>query len=256
MEWYYELGIRWVPKDASTSTQLGERQANKVGKQTISADKTRRRLNGYHGEKLRSYSFHNFAGPGVFQFNHQKTFILTFATPTRYESIFWYTGRLQFGGKLLRNKIHAHNNMFEQALFFAATPDDLGLTEANGFTKSTPHIPTKTTSVGFANNTAARRFLLQNLLQAQKKFDNLQSAQNQGGNFTDNMRLLMSRNGLISQDVDCGFPNAPCLEQRPKVVCQALGVLEVVSTTNLIYTYNIKLYSALIFMSLSATAGQ
>jgi hypothetical protein len=32
----------------------------------------------------------------------------------RYESIFWYTGRMQSKGDLLRMKIHAHNSVFEE----------------------------------------------------------------------------------------------------------------------------------------------
>jgi hypothetical protein len=34
--------------------------------------------------------------------------------PCRYESIFWYTGRMQSKGDLLRMKIHAHNSVFEE----------------------------------------------------------------------------------------------------------------------------------------------
>jgi hypothetical protein len=34
----------------------------------------------------------------------------------RYESIFWYTGRMQSKGDLLRMKIHAHNSIFDEVL--------------------------------------------------------------------------------------------------------------------------------------------
>lgn len=222
MEWYYEIGIRWIPKDPSSSYQLAERRAN-ISK----GSRRRRRLNNYQGQKIRSYSFHNFAGPGTYSILHQKTFVLTFPSPTRYESIFWYTGRLQFGGKMLRNKIHAHNNLFEQSLFFAAAPDDLGLTEKNGFLKAMPHIPTRTTSVGFANNTEARRFLMKNLRLSQKRFDENLAAQNAGRNFTiEDLTSSMFKSGLVSKSSDCGFPNAPCVEERPKIICQALGVLK------------------------------
>ena len=32
----------------------------------------------------------------------------------RYDAIFWYTGRMQSKGDLLRMKIHAHNTIFEE----------------------------------------------------------------------------------------------------------------------------------------------
>ena len=81
----------------------------------------------------------------------------------RYESIFWYTGRMQSKGDLLRMKIHAHNSVFEQALIFAAAPEDVGLTEDNGFSYSKPYLPVSTTSIkGFRNNADAKKFLMSN----------------------------------------------------------------------------------------------
>jgi hypothetical protein len=132
---------------------------------------------------------------------------------------------------MYRNKVHAHNNFFEQALFFAASPDDLGLTEANGFGKLDPHIPTRTDSVGFVNNSDARRFFMRNLRKAQESFDAKMLLQNRSldANITDERIKIMLWDGLVaskSKIADCGFPNPPCVELRPKIVCQALGVLK------------------------------
>ncbi len=49
-----------------------------------------------------------------------------------YETVFWYTGRLAHRGQLLRMKVHAHNTLFDESLFFAAAPEDLGLTDDRG----------------------------------------------------------------------------------------------------------------------------
>ena len=68
LEWYYELGIRWVPNN----------------------EHTRRNIKPMH--------FHNFAGPGGFNFRDQKSFIFTYQAPTDHDSLFWYTGRIPYSG--------------------------------------------------------------------------------------------------------------------------------------------------------------
>lgn len=167
LEWYFEIGVRWIPKTPETSAQDSAISSNSPSpktalRQASNTTASRRRLGGEEN-KLRSYSFHNFAGPGEYSIAHQKTYVLTFPTPTRWESIFWYTGRLQHGGQLLRLKLHAHNNLFEQSLFFAASPEQLGITPENGFGFTKPFIPTRTDSVGFANNSMAREAFMRNL---------------------------------------------------------------------------------------------
>ena len=56
MEWYYELGIKWVPYTAA----------------------------------IKPIDFHNFAGPGDFNPFNQNNYIFTFQSPTDHDSLFWY----------------------------------------------------------------------------------------------------------------------------------------------------------------------
>ena len=85
--------------------------------------------------------------------------------------MFWYTGRLKDAGKLLRMKLHAHNSLFDEALFFAATPSQLGLSIENGFEKQLPFQPLRPDSVGVSDNHALKIFILDTLKVNQEKFD-------------------------------------------------------------------------------------
>jgi hypothetical protein len=61
LEWYYELGVRWVPlreKDGTLST-------------------------------IKPINFHNFAGPGNYDRNNQHSWIFTYQSPTDHDSLFW-----------------------------------------------------------------------------------------------------------------------------------------------------------------------
>ena len=93
LEWYYELGMRWIPKNDPSGRKY---------------------------PPMKAMSFHNFAGPGDFIVGKQSTYIFTFQSPTDQESIFWYTGRMHHAGKTLRNKQHAHNSIFTESLFVSA----------------------------------------------------------------------------------------------------------------------------------------
>ena len=175
---------------------------------------------------------------------------------------------MQFGGKTLRLKIHGHNNLFEQALFFAATPDDIGLTEQNGFVKSKPYIPTRTKSVGFQNNKELREFLIKNLHDSQKKFDerfaeqmesrkaskSSKSSKSSTTSFvSDPMDELRYGSGLVkAKDVPCAFPDDACVELRPRIICQALGSLVEVGRNGLALTHSFT-HSFIHSLSLSLT---
>jgi hypothetical protein len=153
-------------------------------------------------------SLHNIAGPGLFDGNIQKSLLLTFPVPTRYESFFWYTGRLKEGGILLRNKIHAHNTLFDQALFFAANPTQLGMTEDNGFMKYMPYQTLRPSDVGMTSNEEVKQFIIDNLLKSQIDFD--------------------SRSPQTSQSSKCGYPNDACVATRPEAICQIHTSLEII----------------------------
>lgn len=151
-------------------------------------------------------SLHNLAGPGLLDTSIQKSLLITFPVPTAYESVFWYTGRMNEPGTLLRNKIHAHNTLFQEALFFAASPDDLGMTVERGFVKEEPFRALPPSAFGLATNADVKAYLLENLKKSQSNFD-------------------------ASPPVSvpsCGYPNAACHVNRPDIVCQAFTDLEVI----------------------------
>ena len=136
LEWYYELGGHWIPKTETLNKNY---------------------------PLTKAVSFHNFAGPGEFTIGVQSTYIFTFKTPTKEESIFWYSGRIHHSGIMLRNKQHAHNAVYEEAIFFSATPQELGLTRENNLYPEHPSKIILTSSTGFENNAAVRNFILDNL---------------------------------------------------------------------------------------------
>jgi hypothetical protein len=143
-------------------------------------------------------SLHNIAGPGTFDRNNQRSFLFTFPTPTDRESMFWYTGRLRSDGSLLRMKLHAHNTIFVESFFFAASPDDLGLTERHGFQRSLPHITVDPHELDFKDNAALKAYILKNLASSQDKYDSV------------------------------AVPPLEPTQGRPMVVCQSLSQLEVI----------------------------
>lgn len=175
---------RWVPKDAAHSLQMSGGKAETGRK------------------KYKAMSLHNIAGPGYYDSNIQKTLLMTFPIPTQYESIFWYTGRLREGGKLLRNKLHAHNLIFDQVLFISATPEQLGMTVEKGFTVDLPYQTVQPSDVGMTTMKELKQYILDNLKRSQGSFDN-------SGNI----------DGEPAER--CGYPEAACHVGRPEVICQA-----------------------------------
>jgi len=121
---------------------------------------------------------------------------ITFVTPTHAEHMLWYTGRAWATGELLRNKLHAHNMVFESSEFFLGTPKDLGLDQPRLWPEKS-YVPLKTKDLGFANNDEFRDWLFGNLEDAQVKYDK-------------NCELREN-----PSDEACGRP-------RPRLVCAAL----------------------------------
>lgn len=105
--------------------------------------------------------------------------------------------------------LHGHS----QALFFAAAPEDLGLTKDYGFSPSKPYLPIPTTSIeGFRTNDDAKKFFMSHLASAQASYDlqhKVQSAAPRAGG-------------------ECGYPDAACVKARPEIICQVHGAMEVV----------------------------
>ena len=97
LEWYYEVAARWAPEGAAAAAAT------------------------------RAASVVYVASPGRFNWNDQSTMVNTFLAPTGEDSFLWYTARLPASGTLLRAKMHAHNTVFDESLFYLGTPRDVGL---------------------------------------------------------------------------------------------------------------------------------
>ncbi len=136
MEWYLEVGVNWSP-------------------------------NVIQEESLRPLSLTNYGGPATFDTNLQQSYHLTFEVPTFSDSIFWYTGRMERDGTLVRGKLHSHSTLFQEAFFFFASTEDLGLVEKHGFTRMFSHQTVLPGEVGFHNNVELRKYLFDELHRSQ-----------------------------------------------------------------------------------------
>jgi hypothetical protein len=143
LEWYYELGIRWVPR--------------------INPDGSK--------SPIKPIDFFNFAGPGDFILKNQNSYIFTYQAPTDRDSIFWYTGRMPFTGEMLRNKLHAHNKIFTEAHFFAATPEELGLTKENKLVPEITYKPVDITAAGYKGWEEVKQLILRTLDKSAAEYD-------------------------------------------------------------------------------------
>jgi hypothetical protein len=74
---------------------------------------------------------------------------------------------MHHSGTMLRLKQHAHNAIFKESIFFAASPAQLGLTAENKLFLPTPYSVIRTKEAGFENNVELKKFILNNLKQAQ-----------------------------------------------------------------------------------------
>ena len=162
IKFYYQAGFRWSPIQP---------EVRAVSQTTIMAPA---KLNG----------------------TDQLSRTVTFATPTHAEHMLWYTGRAWADGELFRNKLHAHNMVFESSEFFLGTPKDLGLDQPRMWPEKS-YKPIHTKDLGFADNDDFRDWLFGNLEEAQRKFD----------------QNCVKRED--PSDEACGRP-------RPRLVCAAL----------------------------------
>jgi hypothetical protein len=124
-------------------------------------------------------SLHTFAGPGTSNPSHQLSFHLTYETPTQSESLFWYTGHMTRAGSLLRMKVQTSSSssaetssslvLLDEAMFFAATPEELGLFEHHGFTRSPPSLVVSPGEVGFKDLARVREYVFSSLQTSQQR---------------------------------------------------------------------------------------
>ena len=195
LEWYYELGIRWVPRKNPDGSE----------------------------SSIKPMNFFNFAGPGDFRLGDQNTYIFTYQAPTDRDSVFWYTGRMPFSGEMLRNKLHAHNKIFKEAYFFAATPQELGLTRENQLMPALTYKTVDIQAAGFQTSGEVKEFVLRNLEQAQQEYDRRHQTEpvSPTPDFTDELHSR-ERPRIICQGVrNMDFVNGYYYDRREPTCCEA-----------------------------------
>lgn len=121
-------------------------------------------------EDTYGYSQTTIMAPAKIDLRDQLTRTVTFPTPTHAEHMLWYTGRVWADGELYRNKLHAHNMVFESSEFFLAEPRDLGLDQKR-MQPAKSYEPLQTNELGFSSNAKFRQWLMDNLEEAQRKYD-------------------------------------------------------------------------------------
>jgi len=140
---------------------------------------------------LKPLSQHFIVGPGNSIPGDQRTNVLVFPVNTTTQSVYWYSGTMARDGVLTRNKLHAHNTMFDRAFWFRATARDLGL-DGPEFWPRHSFRPLLLEEVGHADFEALQRSLLANLQKAAERWD-----------------------------TSCPPARKACADQRPALVCQS-----------------------------------
>ena len=136
IKWYYQAAFRWSPINP----------------------------------EIRAVSQTTIMAPAAMNMTDQLSRTVTFNTPTHDEHMLWYTGRAWANGEIYRNKLHAHNMVFESSEFFLGTPKDLGLDQPRMMPEAA-YSPLGTKDLGFNDNDDFRDWLMNNLEEAQRKFD-------------------------------------------------------------------------------------
>lgn len=112
---------------------------------------------------------------------------------------------MPFSGEMLRNKFHAHNKIFKESIFFAASPEELGLTTENKLKLDYPYKTIDINAAGFESHDELKKFLFLNLEKSGKDYDERVALTGSSGFNLEEERY--SRN-------------------RPRVVCQGVARLE------------------------------
>jgi hypothetical protein len=71
---------------------------------------------------------------------------------------------------MLRLKQHAHNIIYKESIFFAASPEQLGLTKKNQLVPDHPYHVVRTKEAGFASNVELKKFILENVRLSHQRY--------------------------------------------------------------------------------------
>lgn len=129
LTWWYEIAIRWTPNTKAVEKQI---------------------------------SMHFIAGPGAFNMYDQSSYVLTFKTPTKEPTFYWYTGEMWTDGSLVRNKLHGHNSIFHSAYWINAAPHELGLDDPK-FMPKLAFVPQFVSELGYESIDSLAIWLLDHL---------------------------------------------------------------------------------------------
>jgi len=154
--WWYQVALRWFPKAAG---------------------------------RFRPLSQHFIVGPGEHNVEDQRNNVFVFPVNTRTQSVYWYSGRMEYDAVMVRNKLHSHNTMYDRSFFFRATPQDLGLDDPK-FLPAVSSTPLLLNRLGFATFDALEAFLFQNL-------------------------------GRAAGGWQCPAADGTCQDRRPQLICQS-----------------------------------
>lgn len=157
LEWWFQVAIHWFPKKRS----------------------------------LIPLSSWFMIGPGRFDITNQFSQLRVFPAPTHEPSVYWYSGRMQRSGVMVRNKLHTHNTLFHKAFWFRATPKDLGMDDDTWQPGEFGDEPITLSVLGFANHVEVLEHLLSHLERAGKIWD-----------------------------ATCNPNLTQCMERRPAIICQ------------------------------------
>ena len=128
IEWYYQAAIRWVPKV--------------------------KRLD------LTPMGMHYFWSPGRLDVFDQSTMVNTYRARTDTETMIWYTGIMHYSGTLVRGKMHTHNTVFKESLFFAGSPSQLGMANARFSPPDKVYEPIPLKDMGFDSIDSAIQYIM------------------------------------------------------------------------------------------------
>lgn len=112
---------------------------------------------------------------------------------------------MPFSGEMLRNKFHAHNKIFKEGIFFAATPEELGLTTENKLKLDYPYKLIDINAAGFESHDELKKFIFESLEQSGKEYDERIAKTGNSGYNLEQERYS---------------------RERPRAICQGIGRLE------------------------------
>lgn len=187
MRWYYQIALRWRPIQPEKTA---------MSQQTIMA-------------------------PGNVDRSDQLSRVMTFPTPTDAPRFMYYTGHFWGSGELIRNKLHAHNLVFESSMFFAATREQLGLLNPE-FEMEHAYQPKLISEIGFKDSDELIAKILDNLRISQERYDEVcavvAAASTGDVSRGDGGNQVKSAAAADAEDEKKKLCSAP----RPKFVCAAV----------------------------------